>query len=60
MEQNKEKEKLNEELLDRISGGGDDPYYCEWSPTNRHEWADYEIEPGVLTVRCQWCWYRLY
>ncbi len=40
MDQKKEKVKVNDELLNKISGGSDDPYYCEWSPTNRHEWAD--------------------
>ena len=60
MDQNKKKVKLNEELLDKISGGGDDPYYCDWGPGNNHEWTDYEFEPGILTVYCQWCWYILY
>ena len=55
MEKNKGKVKLDDELLDKISGGCDDPYVCEWSPTNTHEWEPCETSSGVTELRCKWC-----
>ena len=33
MENNKDKAALNDELLDKVSGGFDDYDLCEWSPS---------------------------
>jgi hypothetical protein len=60
MEKNKGKVKLDDELLDKISGGCDDPYVCEWSPTNTHEWEPCETSSGVTELRCKWCQIKLY
>jgi hypothetical protein len=52
---------LNEELLDKVSGGcndladPDDYYYCERSPILVHVWESVETEPGVLKMCCRWC-----
>ena len=60
MEKNKGRVKLEDELLDKISGGCDDPYVCEWSPTNTHEWEPCETSSGVTELRCKWCQIKLY
>ena len=60
MDKNKEKVKLNDELLDKISGGGDDYNVCDWSPTELHEWEPAEPEPGGRVMICRWCGIRYY
>ena len=61
IEEKKEKKvELKEEQLDKINGGSDDYDFCEYSPTQLHEWEDYEKSPGVKGRRCKWCLIRLY
>ena len=60
MEEKKKKVALNDELLDKVSGGFDDYDLCEWSPSGYHEYEDYEVSPDVKGRRCKWCLLRLY
>ena len=54
------KKNVNDEQLEKISGGFDDYNHCDWSPTELHEWEDYEISPNVTGRRCKWCLIRLW
>lgn len=61
MENNKREEAaLNDELLDKVSGGSDDYDYCEWSSAGKHEWEDYKDANGQYRRRCKRCGIRLY
>lgn len=56
----KKVQKLDDESLNTVNGGFDDYNHCDWSPTELHEWEDYEIMPNVTGRRCKWCLLRLY
>ncbi len=60
MEKNDNGRKLDDALLEKISGGRDDYDLCEWSPTAKHQWELREMYPGVKEMRCKWCDIKLY
>ena len=57
MDKNKGKVKLNDELLNKVSGGMDDYDFCAWNETGsgEHDWVWYEREDGSTYYQCKWC-----
>lgn len=60
MDQNKGKVKLDDELLDQVSGGCGEDDFCAWNPDSSglHEWIQLEWADGSLYSECRWCQLR--
>lgn len=57
MNQGKGKVKLNDELLDKVSGGSDEYDFCAWNPdlSGNHEKVLTERADGSFYYVCKWC-----
>ena len=51
-----DEKELDDEMLDKVSGGFDDYDLCEWSPTGAHEW---ELDQDLHCLRCKYCGIRM-
>ena len=51
-----DEKELDDEMLDKVSGGFDDYNVCEWSPSGTHEW---ELDQDFHCLRCKHCGIRM-
>ncbi len=61
MEKKKGKVKLNDELLDRVSGGCGEEDFCAWNEdgSGLHDWQMIVREDGSMMYECRWCQLRI-
>ena len=61
MDHGKGKVKLNDELLDKVSGGFDDYDFCTWNPdgSGNHVWEQHVRDDGSSYSQCRWCELRI-